>query len=225
MTEHPIIFSGPMIPALMSGAKTQTRRVVRFQLNEIHERGHPRQLLGDWALSDVGEVSGGVLDYQAQTDVDDYRVCSVRCPYGKSGDVLWVREGLCRTLASGIIYRDGAFVSPGRVWPWKRRWLSARFMPKWACRLRLEVLNVRVQRVREISHADIRAEGVLGDTHAEVGQPTRDDERSARIYFAELWDKLNAKRGYSWTSNPWVWVISFRRIKHEEESKNEEVRA
>jgi hypothetical protein len=95
------------------------------------------------------------------------------------------------------------------------RWRSSRFMPKWAARLFLEVTAVRVERVRDISEADARAEGAeaLGVPTGRYSSEGDAEERgSFRAGFAELWDSINAKRGYSWDTNPWVWVIEFRRI-------------
>jgi hypothetical protein len=83
-------------------------------------------------------------------------------------------------------------------------------MPRWASRITLEVTGVRVERVQDISHDDALAEGI--DTRG-IGTSWEVREQHARIPFARLWDTINAKRGHAWESNPWVWVVEFRRIK------------
>ena len=106
---------------------------------------------------------------------------------------------------------DGWCGDPG--WDWEPgdgpcRWRGGRFMPRWASRITLEVTNVRVERVQEISEKDVLAEGYgLQPWHLnENGEP----EGPRTAGFAELWDSINAKRGYPWEDNPWVWVVKFR---------------
>jgi hypothetical protein len=77
-------------------------------------------------------------------------------------------------------------------------------MPRWASRLTLEIIRVRVQRVQEIGLEDVQCEGVIFTPQSSLKQ--------VRMQFAHLWDSLNAKRGYPWESNPWVWVITFKRV-------------
>jgi len=134
--------------------------------------------------------------------MDDHRrylsvLSDVYQKYGRPGDLLWVREtwGPCE---GGFCYRadesDGAKPDDGR-------WHSARFMPRFASRITLETTDVRVERVRDISEGDAMCEG------AEAGLDVTATDR-----FARLWDLINAKRGYGWDANPWVWVISFKRV-------------
>lgn len=103
-------------------------------------------------------------------------------------------------------------------WKWKRDVLSARFMPKWASRITLEITNVRVERLQNISEEDACAEGVETKERS-YGVAYRDYRgepgawmSEARASFGTLWDRINAKRGYGWATNPWVWVIEFQDV-------------
>jgi hypothetical protein len=113
------------------------------------------------------------------------------CPYGEPGDRLWVREAFdswkCAN-ESMLLLNRGA-------------WKSPMFMPRWASRLTLEITEVRVQRLQEMSEEDAQEEG-----RGTWGNGCR------HRYFAGLWDSINAKRGHSWESNPWVWAVSFRQV-------------
>jgi hypothetical protein len=88
-------------------------------------------------------------------------------------------------------------------------------MPRWASRITLEITDVRVQRVQEISEADATAEGVtLGEPMRGLvnGEPGDIRVYDPRMAFSFLWDSINAKRGYGWAANPWVWCLTFRRL-------------
>lgn len=166
MKERPILFSAPMVKAILSGTKTQTRRIVK-----------PQQFpLG---------------------------TC-VACPYGTVGDRLWVRETWLQVPA-GIAFRaDGGdhYGAGGKL-----KWRPSIFMPRAASRITLEVTGVRVERLQGISEDDAEAEGVAAEPH----NGSCVDRRCFVKAYASLWDSLNAKRS-PWSSNPWVWVLSFRRI-------------
>jgi hypothetical protein len=191
--ERPILFSGPMVRAILDGQKRQTRRVV-----------------SDWALSRVNPYP----DPAFFLDMPDYS------PYGKAGDRLWVREafrgpdhigdGDQGVVGYGIQYAaDGAFVPHGDCGcdgPCSGVLIShplrpSIHMPRWASRLTLEVTEVRGERLQAITSVDARAEGC-----------TATDRASETDAYHNLWDSLNAKRGYGWDVNPWVWVIAFQRI-------------
>lgn len=213
MTEKPILFSASMVQAILAGRKTQTRRVVKPQPEWQERQG---LVVPGWSWEHGGVKLNGWPDRKrfAGELVD-------KCPYGKPGDILWVREtwrpeelkesgpdgpeGL-----DGTRYKaDGAFRSiensreasdlfgEARYKFLKsgHEWRPSIFMPRWASRLTLRVTGVRVERVKDISEADARAEGVT----AWVFVPE----------FKKLWDAINAKLGYSWESNPWVWVVEF----------------
>jgi hypothetical protein len=198
MSDRPILFSGPMVRAILDGSKTQTRRVVTPQpscdtlhmLNNIERNPHRW-----WPVS-----------------ADDYTTGKgVECPYGVPGDRLWVRETWASSYGAGcwgtLFKADGAYVQGKRKHengPHFNadnlppvRWRPSIHMPRWASRLTLAVTDVRVERVQDITEADAVAEGF-----GSKGYP--------KLAFCNTWDSLNAERGYGWDSNPWVWAITFK---------------
>jgi hypothetical protein len=197
MKERPILFSGPMIRALLSGTKTQTRRVLNPLLHLIVD--------GD-------EDTGRVVE---QSDADFGRLAMeyVRCPYGAVGDRLWVREAFCTLPGTRMrhVYRADVNEAPA---PGGLIWTPSIFMRRATSRLTLEITDVRVERLQSISAEDARAEGVpLGEQvpatiNGEPGTVAFFDPLAA---FAYLWDALNGKRA-PWASNPWVWALTFKRV-------------
>lgn len=191
--ERPIIFSGPMVRAIRDGRKTQTRRIIK---------PHPVDVVTFLTRDNSPTGEYGLCFHP--------RVVSKRmqCPYGVPGDRLWVRE----TWA----YRyndDGAPVSPTQYLyaatdSWDGRRVPSIHMPRCASRVLLEITDVRAQRVQEISEEDAIAEGVscAGGIWFGAGEP----REAPRAAFAALWDSINAKRGFGWVVNPWVWAISFK---------------
>lgn len=186
MNERPILFSGPMVRAILDGTKTQTRRVVKPQ-----PKGEVEFIRESYA--------GPGWYVAAKPHTDDYYV---RCPYGVPGDRLWVRETWALPYKENwleakddIVYRASPRDSSTPV-----KWVPSIFMKRWMSRILLEIEDVRVERVQDISEDDALDEGI--DNY--------DDP--ARQVFADLWDSINAKSGFSWESNPWVWVIKFKTI-------------
>lgn len=199
MKDRPILFSAPMVRAILAGQKTQTRRMVR-----------PIGSDDGFVLQDCGS---GWWPYRS----DDGESAITRdgnetphsCPYGQPGDRLWVRE----TWAYGIHAlaaardEDGPFVysadgsTQGRLCD---RWRPSIHMPRTASRITLEVIGVRVERLCDISEADATAEGTPNSLHLSGG-------RFAKENFCHLWETINGEG--SWSTNPWVWVVKFARIK------------
>mgnify|MGYP003896954981 CR=1 FL=1 len=179
---------GPMVRATMAGAKTNTRRVVRTD--------HSRTVLyfneSDALPQGAGwyEFKGGCWSY-------------LRCPYGVPGDRLWVRETL---------WRNGGYVADGPSKVKNDGKVPAIFMPRWDGRITLEVTAVRVERLQDISEEDARAEGIEPRHNAKWpnGDPGYMHD-VARRTFASGWDSINGKRA-PWASNPWVWVVTFKRL-------------
>ena len=145
----------------------------------------------------------------------------------RKGDRLWVREAWFAdppydgtwdqyAFSDGVVenfsvlpdrFKSQEFVLYKATWQGvDLRWRSSIHMPRWASRITLEVVSVKVERVQEIGRSNCVKEGL---------HPTmrNDSEQDIRVRFRELWDRINAKRGYTWASNPWVWVIEFKRIK------------
>ena len=219
MKERPILFSAPMVRALLDGSKTQTRRIVKPQWADVDAVSQMPCL--DRYLKCV--VSGDSGIWEDEHGLNERR----KCPYGVPGDRIWVRETwkLARygyygpppaspedSASAMVQYRaDDAkqLVPAGDVKMAKMTgaWRPSIFMPRWASRLTLEVTAVRVERLQEISEEDAKAEGVRADSW---DYPV--STRPATSAYRTLWDSLNAKRGYGWAVNPWVWKISFRRV-------------
>ena len=182
MKERPIIFNTEMVRAILDGRKTQTRRVVK---------------------------------YKAYTREGD-PVYPHECPYGEIGDRLWVRETWAYTDGGGALVMGGiietvepqiVYKANGYKYSESLKWKPSIHMPRWASRITLEITDVRVERARDISYGDLCKEGFKT-----YGLSEKSEMLPASIWFQELWDSLNAKRGYSWKSNPWVWVIEFKPI-------------
>lgn len=189
MRERPILFSGPMVRALLAGTKTQTRRIAK-------PIKHPD-------LGNLYDAGAFVLEREPQHVIDR------ACPYGKPGDRLWVRE----TWAFGIHAmaakrdEDGPFVyaadgtTQGRLGD---RWRPSIHMPRNACRLVLEIGGVRIERLQAISEADSWAEGIPSKgLQFYDGRPA-----TAKDAFESLWNEINGPA--AWAANPWVWVVEFR---------------
>ena len=138
-----------------------------------------------------------VVRFRSYAD-ERYGVYPHECPYGVPGDRLWVKETWCPQLNAFGQTPDGRppfFRADGDALPVAHKWRSSRYMPRWASRITLEITEIRVQRVQDISGNDARAEGF-----------------GRREHFIRTWDALNAKRGHEWDKNDWVWVISFKRV-------------
>lgn len=189
MAERPILFSGPMVRAILDGRKTQTRRIVKPQPH------------GDCAAIEVGLYHPVVIDRHGdeQPGAEIFGAYSldgewgVKCPYGMPADRVWVRETWIPSDMGGFHYRATDEVLPCI-------WRPSIHMPRKASRLTLEITAVRVERLQDISEADARAEGLA---LAGAILPGR-----AAGCFSRLWDGINGKRA-PWSSNPWVWVIDF----------------
>lgn len=202
--ERPILFSGAMVRAILEGKKAQTRRVITPQ------PWWPSEAAPD-AISDMcpGFIDGAGVAH--------------RCPYGQPGDRLWVRETWRVGSAdrNTIWYRDnGVRVLADAAENLAGKFLGDKWRPsilmfRWASRLTLEVTDVRVERLQDISEADAREEGIPPKYCDGSGCTCEQDVIGE---YAELWDALNASRGYGWDVNPFVWVLTFRRLNQENAS-------
>ncbi|MEF2236643.1 hypothetical protein V3412_16585 [Pseudomonas aeruginosa] len=222
MKERPILFTGPMVRAILEGRKTVTRRVVKPQPDFL----------------------GSMVDPNTPFKTLDAGLhARITCPYGEPGDRLWVRETwhvgkphdktapadiLAPLLAEGrgitVLYTAGGWQSVGPagreepIYPddqplpdWAGKGRPSIHMPRWACRILLEITAVRVERLQDISKEQAKAEGVR-----DAGEGSFDVEDSKhfaadpRESFASLWSSINGES--SWDANPWVWVVEFKRV-------------
>ncbi len=200
---RPILFSGPMVRAILDGRKTQTRRVVKPQPEYVGPAGGQADP-GSWGW----ETSDGywvLLDQSLPHSGYERRL---RCPFGQPGDRLWVRECFAfGTQDKQVFYRADRL--PGHANT--LRWRPSIHMPRWASRVMLEVTGVRVERVQSINPADALAEWCSAEQHSGgLGDPC--DELRLLQSFQYLWDSINAKRGFGWEQNPWVWVVEFKKV-------------
>jgi hypothetical protein len=133
----------------------------------------------------------------------------MRCPYGAPGDTLWVREAFCpRYFDDGSpAYRADWNDTAADVVP-EPKWKPSIHMPRKAARLFLEVEAIRLERLQDIIEADAQAEG-WDLSNIDPLEEYFPEQRKALEWFRDLWDSINAKRGYPWSSNPWVWVVEF----------------
>jgi hypothetical protein len=208
-----------MVRAILDGRKTMTRRVVKPQPPKSVEKPQfdNRQEFNSWCF--FGRrfgIQGRYSDYHA------------KCPYGKFGDKLWVREkwatvyALDTTRASALragfpceFSAGGTDVHGFDHLGDRGRWRPSIFMPRSASRITLEITAVRVERLQQITESDAKAEGVMlltGSKSRPLGSKEKSQPVTHHQTFHGLWDSLNEKRGYGWDGNPWVWVISFRRV-------------
>lgn len=212
--ERPILFSGEMVRALLAGKKTQTRRVVKPQPFE----DNPGLVVGEYyptviardGSEEPGDPVWGVWNYDG-----DY---AARCPFGRPGDRLWIRESMHEDGSEWYYDADDSVVeldedSPhvDQMLSWahhaKRSNCASIHMPRWASRLTLELTDVRVERAQEITNKDAEAEGFVGEPMEHID----DWPIPPRAQFVRLWDDLNRHRNHAfhWNANPWVWVLTF----------------
>lgn len=230
MRERPCLMKGPLVRQTLADIKTQTRRIIQSPAKNMQRAGMKviqHRPPGDpwyrdhvWSMRDSMGVWG---DYTHEQFL-------AFCPYGAPGDRLWVREThafcprspLAKTWShtpeeARVIYgADGERRLSGPLGPWKVKWRPSIHMPRWASRLTLEVTEVRVERLQDISEEDARAEGVepiaiLRD-YAAGPLPVI----SYRKGFEVLWEQINGPA--SWDANPWVWVVGFKRIEAKQEA-------
>ena len=187
MKQRPILFSGPMVRALLDGSKTQTRRVAKAK--------------------HLSWIEGSVLNFL------DGKWNQRPLPYGKTGDQLWVREGW-RTFmeldkvapknipAGTSVWYDAQDDVPFHPSCFGKGRPSIH-MPRWASRITLEITGVRVERLHDITRGDAMAEGCPFPNMADGDDP--------RKWYSDLWNSINGTD--SWDLNPWVWVIEFKAVK------------
>jgi hypothetical protein len=198
-----IIFSTPMVQAILEGSKTQTRMVIKN-----------KDITNNFDI----DVDGSVYAYINPATGDSYPPTAI-AKY-QVGDILWVRETWSKDENGEYAYRTNYGTTEDDSFPPSMfRWRPSIHMPSEAARIFLKVTNVRVERLQDISEEDARAEGCI-TFHDKTGDGKFEDvlefDLTARDAFCELWQRLNLKRGYGWETNPWVWVYEFEKISKEE---------
>jgi len=227
MKERPILFSAPMVRAILNGKKTQTRRVVKPQPTLEH-------VLRGWVKSSRPKGHEGKTIFAKHDGTFFQDHLYVRCPYGDIGDRLWVRE-----TWQGPLLEDSEtnpaidWYGPSHIEKYKspahcvyradevptpeyvdiednlcHGWKPSIHTPRWASRILLEITNVRLERLQDISEEDALAEGWPRRNLVSLGPQVHKD--AARDWFADLWESIHGLD--SWYENPWVWVIEFKVI-------------
>lgn len=236
MKTYPIAFSTEMRQAILDGRKTQTRRVVKHKdvFDVTNVLGSPDET--------IREIKNAPLELSKEDMFDIQDDLIQDCRYGQVGDVLWVREEHLITFSDDrkwitvefkdatvfrYYYKDLSLSLLKRLYKRKTigKWQRARFLPKELARIFLERTNTRVERLQDISEEDAVVEGVLLHEKGELYLNYIDQRynttqfiyncRSAKQSFSTLWYLINGDRRddpKSWLSNPWVWVIEFKRI-------------
>lgn len=188
--ERPILFSGEMVRAILEGRKTQTRRVVKPQ---------PEQRDDGWHVA-TKPRSG----YSSESTM-----CSLLpmyCPYGKPGDRLWVRETWQKEVVGGVEYVwYRADCDQDQLDAYTGVWRPSIFMPRAASRITLEIVRICVERLQDISTADIEVEGTPCNPMQQASH--RNDSFQRWRDFMWLWDSINGLDAHR--RNPWVWAITF----------------
>lgn len=198
MKSRPILFSAPMVRAILEGRKTQTRRIVKPQPSAVEAYKHGEHAeLSDPAASIILRDDKGT----------GWNMCGpFRCPYGQPGDreklLLWVKE----TFSPQPHLNAKAYYRATDPLVGVSKWKPSIFMPRAFSRITLEIVGVRVERLQDIGEEDARAEGCNEPSSRAMMQDARPWQTAYRL----LWESINGKG--SWDANPWVWVITFKRI-------------
>jgi hypothetical protein len=241
MKNRPIIFSGEMVRAILDGRKTQTRGPISLpRWAEACNEDYDFEMDGEPLWPHAISKKTGCMT-------------SIECPYGEEGDHLWVREAFADV--EGLDYMNPGNISEthknmrwfkagmhscSRPDNMRGKWRPSIFMPRWASRIALEVLSIRVERLQDISAFDALQEGInlpvpsgcdVAPFPKDFGEWTEEKrecwiEGQARTTyltrctdaqdhvdaFHKLWDSIYASKGQGWETNPWVWAVEFKRI-------------
>lgn len=256
--EHPILFNGEMVRAILDGRKTQTRRIISIR-NTIHSEDiHTNH---NAEITNVSRHTGSFWSFGLSWDVvgiEQYDNTTVKCPFGDVGDTLWVRESLRRFrrldflenklvvpnqqygygiesieysempkeeqkwtaqyMATGTAVPYALGTKEGwcgiALWQWKNKTLPSIHMPRWASRITLEITDIRAEKLQYIGYKECLAEGTEKYKNISIDEeiPFEIEARLTKDIFANEWDAIYSKNGFSWQSNPWVWVINFKLI-------------
>ncbi|WLI49288.1 hypothetical protein [Pseudomonas sp. FP833] len=219
--ERPILFSAPMVRAILEGRKTVTRRVMKLQPDAdatITVESYNVAVTNRRGYQEAGPEIFGAWWRDGES--------GCKCPYGQPGDRLWVREtwycdhfevmrgpylkpddlDIREALEDGtLVYAADGLSSYEQEQP---TWKPSIHMPRWASRILLEITDVRVERLQDISRADIRAEGLQCPPEL----ASDDVSPNYRDWYPAAWRELWESTGGDWNANPWVWVVEFKRV-------------
>ena len=229
--ELPILFNAEEVNAVLEGRKTQTRRVIKTTGEAAKYTRKPLPASGRLIYK-----NGGAWDDSALPTVP-----IAKCPYGKVGDRLWVWEtwqafspdenfrpmeeckiiyratdnhpGYCASEYAEVmnLKHNSPIYDMDIVYPWR----SPTHMPRWASRITLEITDIRVERVQDITEQDAIAEGAFPSGswgHLSEKEVSAMNLGSCRCAFANIWNLNNEKRGFGWTANPYVWCLAFKKV-------------
>lgn len=235
MKERPILFQSAMVNAILAGRKTQTRRICKLPAAPNHLGEWMPSVAGGPGCRDKHgkEVKEIPIIYHTRTGQ------AFACPFGEVGDRLWVRETTKQRYLPNILTGEPTNALCGQYcaddesvldeagfdfsWWYSRPVCPSIHMPRWASRITLEITGVRVERLQDISEDDVDAEGIFdkggihlarcpwaGGSYNPDTHPCKCGDNSPQEEFHKLWDKINGKK-YPWDSNPFVWIIEFKR--------------
>jgi hypothetical protein len=240
MSEKPILFSTDMTRAILDGRKTQTRRVIRPRYSNT-----VLKMFTNKYGTRLVEIEKETPPTHNPDGTTTRKIRAARDMLSKYavGDTLWVREAWCEAPyeCRHVSIHGGHMTLPVFAYradsevDYTGIWRPSIHMPRAAARLFLRVTDVRAERLRDISNADCMREGLDADLLAQnceyileadlcmltsLSDPTRTEDcgncaNTKRNQFKRLWDSLNAKRGFGWDTNPWVWVVGFEVMKDE----------
>ncbi|WP_312582428.1 hypothetical protein [Atlantibacter hermannii] len=209
MKERGMIFNGEMVRAILDGRKTQTRRIIQSPAKNMQASGKKvieyRDPGDKWYGEHVYSMrnqSGTWCDYTRDQFL-------AKCPFGAVGDRIWVRETWTHEsidAESGSYSPDYRATANGQ--PLDCRWIPSIHMPRWASRITLEITDVRVERLASISQEDAAKEGYPANPEPYGGSMDK------WLWFRQLWDSIYPEQSFS--HNPWVWVIEFKRVEGSE---------
>lgn len=224
MKTRPMLFNGPMVRALLDGSKTQTRRVCKKQPypNGYHWDGNDFLCHNDYLPPSAMLMDAGGKELYTTSNMEGWES---ECPYGQPSDQIYVKETWSHDApdleACRVAHEDamgggtyGPYYHATETAPETLEWKPSIHMPRWASRITLEIVSVRVERLNDISEEDARAEGITDGGCINCGEPEPCKcswpMPDARESFIRLWESINGPN--SWFANPWCWVITFKRV-------------
>jgi hypothetical protein len=224
MKELPILFSAPMVKAILEGRKTMTRRLVKVLPENCEEKPDPSRAWIDDTYMEPQYGNVPCLKMPYGPEGGDNSTAVRHFPRYEPGDHLWVREAFNLYDGEGVRW-EGARLGTLNAMPdgfhavydadrpggtdGLYKWRPSIFMPRWASRITLEVTSVKVERLQDISEEDCYAEGI--ERPHPSGAFPHTNSAVANVEFRVLWESINGPG--AWDANPWVWAISFRAIK------------